>query len=406
MTQHADTLLFNAQIATVQPDTKGYGLIDNGWLAVNAGKIVALGQGSVTDIKAQTSVDLRGQLLTPGLIDCHTHLVFGGDRANEFEQRLEGLSYEAIAKAGGGIKSTVKATREASFERLLQLAQLRLQRLINDGVTSVEIKSGYGLDIATERKILQVAEHLKSDYPVTIQRTYLGAHALPPEFANSSDDYIGFVCETAMPQLAGEGLIDAVDVFCEGIGFSPQQCEQVYQTAQSLGLPIKAHAEQLSDLGGAKLAAQYQALSVDHLEYLNTDDVASLKHSGTVAVLLPGAFYFLREQQLPPIDALRQHGVPMAIASDLNPGSSPINSLLTIMNMACVLFRLTPAEVLRGVTQHAAMALGLEHKGVIAVGKDADLCVWDVEHPAQIIAGMNQHSPQQVWIRGERVISK
>lgn len=403
MTQYADTLLFNAQIATMQPNTQGYGLLDNGWLAIGDGNIVALGQGSACPIDAPVKHNLQGQLLTPGLIDCHTHLVFGGDRASEFEQRLEGVSYEAIAKAGGGIKSTVKATREASFEELLQQAQPRLQRLLNEGVTSVEIKSGYGLDLPNERKILQVADQLKSDYPGTIQSTYLGAHALPPEYS-SNDHYIEFICKTVMPQLHKEGLIDAVDVFCEGIGFTPKQCEQVFQTAQSLGLSIKAHVEQLSDLGGAKLAAQHKALSVDHIEYLNPADVVALKQSGTAAVLLPGAFYFLREQQLPPIDELRRQGVPMAIGSDLNPGSSPINSLLSIMNMACVLFRLTPVEVMRGVTQHAATALGLDHKGFIDIGMDADLCVWDVKHPAQIVAGMSQYSPNQVWIRGERVI--
>nr|XP_061808141.1 imidazolonepropionase-like [Nerophis lumbriciformis] len=301
----------------------------------------------------------RGRLVTPGLIDCHTHLVWGGDRVREFELRLEGASYEEIARQGGGIVSTVRATREASDEELYCGAERRLASLAADGVTTVEIKSGYGLDTATERRLLETARRLGRQQPVRVHSTFLGAHAVPPEFADRDDAYIDLICEEMLPGLAKEGLIDAVDGFCEGIAFSPAQIERVFCRAKDLDLPVKLHAEQLSNLGGATLAARFEALSADHLEYLDEAGVQAMATAGTVAVLLPGAFYFLHETQRPPVELLRRHGVPIAVATDLNPGSSPIHSLLTTMNMAAVLFALTPAEVLAGVTRHAAQALGV-----------------------------------------------
>ncbi|WP_026375262.1 imidazolonepropionase [Aestuariibacter salexigens] len=391
-----DMLISNVNIASMDDNGAPYGQILNTCVAVSEGKIVSVGEHT----QARHHVDAQSGWLTPGLVDCHTHLLFAGDRAEEFEQRLQGVSYADIAKRGGGIASTVNATRHASADALFESGKQRLQTLLNEGVTTVEIKSGYGLDLDTEQRLLRVATELNKAMPQCLSRTYLGAHALPPEFS-SADDYIDFVTDKVLPELHDNGLVDAVDVFCEGIGFSPAQCEKVYQAAHKLGLPIKAHVEQLSDLKGAKLASHYQALSVDHIEYLQPEDIPSIKQAGTVAVLLPGAFYFLRETQLPPIEALRQHSVPMAIASDFNPGSSPICSLLTIMNMACVLFRLTPEEVLKGVTRHAAQALGMPNKGIIAPGKDADMVLWDMTHPAQLVASMGQIRPQHVWIGGQ-----
>jgi imidazolonepropionase len=330
-------------------------------------------------------VDCKGRLVTPGLIDCHTHLVYGGDRADEFELRLEGASYEEIARKGGGILFTVNATREASEAELLDQAVPRLEQLLSEGVTTIEIKSGYGLDRDTEIKMLRVARRLGEIYGIRVEKTFLGAHALPPEFEARADDYIKQVCEDMLPRAHAEGLVDAVDVFIESIAFSVEQAERVFDAAVKLGLPLKAHVEQLSDLGGAVMAAQRSALSVDHIEYLKDSDVTHLAGSETVAVLLPGAFYVLRETQLPPIEALREHKIPIAIATDSNPGSSPINSLLLIMNMACTLFRLTPAEALRGVTSSAAKALGLDSEiGTLEAGKQADLVIWDVERPAQL----------------------
>jgi imidazolonepropionase len=355
--------------------------------------IVTLGErihwiGPRSEVLAQQGeevIDLGGAWVTPGLIDCHTHTVFGGNRSGEFEQRLQGVSYAEIAAAGGGIASTVRATREASEEQLFASARQRLDALRRDGVTTVEIKSGYGLDLANEAKMLRVARRLGSELPVTVRATCLAAHALPPEYADRADDYIAHICDEMLPALAAEGLVDAVDAFCEHLAFSPEQVERVFIKAQALGLPVKLHAEQLSSLAGSSLAARYQALSADHLEFMTEDDAIAMAASGTVAVLLPGAFYFLRETRLPPMEALRKHGVAIAIASDLNPGTSPGLSLRLMLNMACTLFRMTPQEALAGVTVHAAKALGLQDShGSLEAGKVADFIAWDIERPADL----------------------
>jgi imidazolonepropionase len=328
----------------------------------------------------------RGGVMTPGLVDCHTHLVFGGSRADEFESRLEGVSYEAIARAGGGILSTVRATREASEEALFMAAKPRLEALLRDGVTTVEIKSGYGLTVADELKMLRVARRLGEALPVRVVTTLLGAHALPPEFKDDSDGYIALVCNEMIPAAVEQGLVDAVDVFCETIAFSVAQCERVFEAAEAHGLPIKAHVEQLSNLGGTTMAARHGALSADHIEYLDDAGIAALRKAGSVAVLLPGAFHTLRETQLPPIEALRAAGVPMAVATDANPGSSPIFNPTLMLNFACTLFRLTPREALAGMTAHGACALGLADNrlGRIEAGAPADLCLWDVKTPAAL----------------------
>ncbi|UUD65394.1 imidazolonepropionase [Pseudomonas seleniipraecipitans] len=326
----------------------------------------------------------HGGVMTPGLVDCHTHLVYAGDRAAEFEQRLEGVSYEAIARAGGGILSTVRATRAASEAQLISASLPRLDALLADGVTTVEIKSGYGLTLDDELKMLRVARRLATLRPVRVTTTLLGAHALPAEYADDADGYIDLVCAQIIPAASAQGLADAVDVFCEGIGFSTAQCERVFQAAISHGLAIKAHAEQLSNLGGSALAARYGALSVDHIEYLDESGVQALADAGTIAVLLPGAFHVLRETRLPPIDLLRRYGVPMAVASDANPGTSPLCMPTLMANLACTLFRLTPREALAGMTAHAARALGRPELGRIAIGATADLCLWDIQHPAEL----------------------
>src|SRR5471032_1803210 len=329
--------------------------------------------------------DLQGAWVTPGLIDCHTHTVFGGNRSGEFEQRLQGVSYADIAAAGGGIASTVRATRAASEDELFASAARRLKILMRDGVTTVEMKSGYGLDLASERKILRVIRRLGAELPVSVRSTCLAAHALPPEYKDRADDYIDHICAEMLPALAAEGLVDAVDAFCEYLAFSPAQVERVFITAGQLGLPVKLHAEQLSSLAGSSLAARYHALSADHLEFMTEDDAIAMGAAGTVAVLLPGAFYFLRETQLPPMEALRKHGVDTAIATDLNPGTSPGLSLRLMLNMACTLFRMTPEEALAGVTLHAAKALGLsDTHGSLEVGKVADFVAWDIERPADL----------------------
>ena len=345
---------------------------------------------------------MRGRWITPGLIDCHTHLVFGGNRAQEFEQRLAGASYEEIARAGGGINSTVAKTRAASEDELVAGALPRLDALIAEGVTAIEIKSGYGLELATERRQLSAARRLTAERRVGIRTTFLGAHAIPPEFVGRSEDYIDLLCTGILPAIAGEDLADAVDGFCEGIAFSPDEISRFFEAAQAHGLPVKLHVDQLSNLHGAALAARFGALSADHLEYTDEAGAAALAAAGTVAVLLPGAFYFLREQQKPPVEHFRKHGVPMALATDCNPGSSPLTSLLLTMNMAATLFRMTVDECIAGVTRNAAKALGLFNEtGSIEAGKWCDLAIWDIESPAELVYRMGFNPLyRRVW-RGE-----
>lgn len=348
---------------------------------------------------------LEGAWVTPGLIDCHTHTVFGGNRSGEFEQRLQGVSYADIAAAGGGIASTVRATRAASEEELFASARQRLMCLLRDGVTSVEIKSGYGLSLESERKILRVIRRLGDTLPVTVRSTCLAAHALPPEYKDRADDYIDLICNEMLPALAAEGLVDAVDAFCEYLAFSPAQVERVFKVAQGLGLPVKLHAEQLSSLHGSSLAARYHALSADHLEFMTEEDAMAMAAAGTVAVLLPGAFYFLRETQLPPMQALRKHGVKIAIASDLNPGTSPALSLRLMMNIACTLFRMTPEEALAGVTLHAATALGMgETHGSLEPGKVADFVAWNIDRPADLAYWLGGDLDKRVVRNGVDVV--
>ncbi|MCG6904824.1 MAG: imidazolonepropionase [Rhodobacter sp.] len=368
------------------PTGQPYGLVERGAVAVQGGVIAWAGAQAALpqNLAGLLELDQSGRLVTPGLIDCHTHLVFGGDRAQEFEMRLNGASYEEVARAGGGIVSTVTATRLASVDDLVNQALPRLDAMIAEGVTVVEIKSGYGLNAEVELNMLRAARRLGDMRPVRVVTSYLGAHATPPEYKGRDDAYIDEVCIPALRLAAAEGLVDAVDGFCEGIAFSPDQIERVFNAARALGLPVKLHAEQLSWLGGAQLAARHGALSADHVEYATEDDCRAMAGSGTVAVILPGAFYALRETQAPPIAGLRKHGVPMALATDCNPGSSPLASILLTMNMGCTLFRMTPQEALAGVTINAARALGLADTGQIAAGKRADLAVWDVRRPGEL----------------------
>lgn len=379
-------ILTNARLATLSDTGAPYGLIEDGTLVIEGGRIAWIGR--TADLPAHYSScqkeDLGGRVVTPGLIDCHTHVVFGGDRAREFEMRLEGATYEEVARAGGGIISTVKATRAASEEDLLAAALTRVDALIAEGVTAIEIKSGYGLDRDTELRMLRVARRIAKVRPVTIKTSFLGAHAIPPEYKDRADAYLDEVCLPALEVAHAEGLVDAVDGFCEGIAFSPDQIRRVFDKARDLGLAVKLHAEQLSNLGGTALAASYGALSADHLEYLDEAGVSAMAASGSVAVVLPGAFYTLRETQLPPMDLLRQHKVPIALATDCNPGSSPLASLLLTMNMGCTLFRMTPEEALSGVTRVAARALGFDDRGTLEPGKRADLAVWNIAHPAEL----------------------
>lgn len=379
-------LLTDAHVATMVAGDAPYGLIENAALAMQDGRIVWVGHGdAIPDAYRDfEAIPLEGRLVTPGLIDCHTHIIHGGDRAVEFEMRLNGASYEEVARAGGGIVSTVTATREADEAALLASALPRVDALLAEGVTVLEVKSGYGLDTETELRMLRAARAIADARPLRIVTSFLGAHAVPADFAGRADAYIDDICIPALRAAHSQRLVDAVDGFCEGIAFQPEQIARVFDVAKELSLPVKLHAEQLSNLGGAKLAARYGALSADHIEYLDEEGVAAMAEAGTVAVILPGAFYTLRETQRPPIDALRTHGVPMALASDCNPGSSPMTSLLLTMNMACTLFRMTPEEALRGVTIHAARALGLDDCGTLAAGQRADLAVWDVKHPAEL----------------------
>jgi imidazolonepropionase len=397
----------HCDVATLQAGQAApYGLIRDAALAVENGKIAWVGPRSELPAALAARIthehDASGALITPGLIDCHTHLVYGGDRAQEFELRLQGASYEDIARAGGGIASTVTATRAASEAELEAQSRKRLLALLAEGVTTLEIKSGYGLSLEHEGKTLRVARALGSTHPVEVRTTFLGAHALPPEFAGRQDAYVDEVIRM-LPLLHEQGLVDAVDAFCERIAFSTAQTERVFQAAQALGLRVKLHAEQLSDSGGAQPAARYGALSCDHLEWLSEEGAAAMAQAGSVAVLLPGAFYFLRETKLPPVDLLRAQQVPMAISTDCNPGSSPCSSLLLMLNMACTLFRLTPEEALAGVTRNAAKALGLDDRGVIAAGQRADFVLWDVAHPAQLAYAFGANPRLQTVFKGELV---
>ncbi len=400
-----DGLWTGANLACMAEGGEPYGAIRDGALAVEDGRIAWIGPrddlpGAPKSLASRVN-ECGGRWITPGLIDCHTHLVYGGDRAREFEMRLEGAAYEDIARAGGGIPSTVQATRGADEAALESSAFRRLAPLLAEGVTTIEIKSGYGLDVETELKQLRVARRLAERRGVAVRTTFLGAHAVPPEFEGRPDDYIEFVCSESLPAAVDAGLVDAVDAFCETIAFSAAQTARVFDAARGLG--IKLHADQLSDLGGAALAAKYGALSADHLEYTSGAGVAAMAGAGTVAVLLPGAFYTLRETQLPPVGLLRRHGVPIAIATDSNPGSAPVTSILLMLNMACTLFRLTPEEALAGVTRNAAKALGLgETHGVLAEGMVADFCIWDIDAPAELSYRIGFNPLEAVFRGGTR----
>ncbi|MEZ5463876.1 MAG: imidazolonepropionase [Lysobacteraceae bacterium] len=388
-----DGLLINARLITLA-EGSGWGLIDDGLIGWRDGVITRVGQrgDDSADLaeRADEVIDAEGRLVTPGLIDCHTHLVFAGNRAAEFEMRLNGESYEAIARAGGGILSTVRAVRAASEEELLAQSLPRAHALIADGATSLEIKSGYGLDFDNERKMLRVARQVAAELGIAVSCTYLGAHALPEEFKDRADDYIDAVCDWMAP-LQEEGLIDAVDAFCEGIGFTPAQTRRVFERAHELGLPVKLHADQLSDLGGAGIVGDFDGLSADHVEYSSEAGVLTMAKAGSVAVLLPGAFHVLRETKLPLLDAFRKHGVPMAVATDCNPGTAPLLSLRQAMQLACTHFKLTPEEALRGATVNAARALGWSDRGRLAVGQRADFAIWNAEQPAELCYWLGGH---------------
>ena len=403
-----DALWVNCHLATMAPGAP-YGAVKDGAIAVSDGKIAWVGERktlpSGIESRAAQVHDGEGGWITPGLVDCHTHLVYGGNRAREFELRLQGVTYEEIARQGGGIRSTVTATRAADEETLFRQSTPRLISLLSEGVTTVEIKSGYGLDLETEVRVLRVIRRLGETFPVTVFPTYLGAHAIPPEFEGRADDYIDYVCDEVLPAVTGQHLAMAVDAFCENIGFTPAQTERVFKAAKAFGLPVKLHAEQLSDQGGAVLAAGYGALSVDHLEHISEEGVRAVAASDTVAVLLPGAFYFLREKKRPPIDLLRRFGVPMAVSTDCNPGTSPAVSLLLMLNMACTFFRITPEEALAGVTINGARALGLDDRiGTLEPGKDADFVVWDVTEPAELAYNIGLNPCRQVVKKGESVL--
>jgi imidazolonepropionase len=398
-----DAIWRNARLATLAEGAPGLGETDHGLVAQTDGRIVYAGSaGDAPALEAEREIDCEGRWITPGLVDCHTHLVFASDRSAEFERRLAGASYEEIAREGGGILSTVRATRTASLAELVETALPRLDALIAEGVTTVEIKSGYGLNLESETRQLEAARELGRRRAVSVTTTFLGAHALPPEFAGDANGYIAKVCDQMIPAIAAAGLADSVDAFCEGIGFTPDEVRRVFEAARARGLPVKLHAEQLSNQHGAALAAEFAALSVDHLENLDEDGVAAMAQAGTVATLLPGAYYFVRETQLPPIEALRAQGVPMALATDCNPGTAPLTSLLLVMNMAATLFRMTVPECLAGVTRNGARALGLHREtGSLEAGKCCDLAVWDIERPAELVYWMGRNPLHaRVW-RGQ-----
>jgi imidazolonepropionase len=392
-----DALYTNVHLATM---VGGYGELRDGAIGIAGGRIAWLGPRAQAPQDAREVHDCGGAWLTPGLIDCHTHIVYAGNRSDEFEARLTGASYEDIARAGGGILSTVRATRAASVDELVRQSAPRVASLLAEGVTTIEIKSGYGLDLAGEEKMLRAARAIGAAMPVRVATTFLGAHALPPEFAGRADDYIDYLCGQVLPALAGQGLVDAVDAFCERIGFSAAQVQRVFDAARALGLPVKLHAEQLSDQGGAQLVARCHGLSADHLEHVSPAGIAAMAAAGTVAVLLPGAFYFLRESVAPPVAALREARVPIAIATDCNPGTSPMTSILLAMNMACTLWRLTPQEALAGCTTHAARALGLHGElGTLEPGKRADFALWDIARPADLAYAIG-YNPCRAVVNG------
>ncbi|WP_144395011.1 imidazolonepropionase [Pleionea sediminis] len=409
--KQADGIWLNANLMTFNNELP-YGTVENAVIATEKGRIsliepMTVGLEQQLDELNISYTDLQGKWLSPGLIDCHTHIVYGGNRAKEFEMRLTGVSYEEIARQGGGILSTVKATRAASESELTASAIKRIERLLSEGVTTIEIKSGYGLDLETEIKMLKVARALEEQIPATIKTTFLGAHAVPPEYKENPDDYISYLCDEVLPQVVEHNLADAVDAFCENIGFSKEQVEKVFAAAENADLPIKLHAEQLSDQEGTQLAASYKALSVDHLEYVSEEGIAAIASSGTVAVLLPAAFYYLHEKQVPPIEWLREYKVPMALATDCNPGSAPCTSLLLMLNMGCTLFRMTPEETLRAVTINAAKALGLQKElGTLAVGKRADFAIWDIKAPCELPYAFGHNPCVGVVKNGEPVLDK
>ena len=409
MSERWDRLWTNVHLATMVAGDAPYGAIENAAIAVADGKIAWLGPAADLPAPAERAsevLDGQGQWVLPGLIDCHTHIVHAGDRANEFEMRLGGATYEAIARAGGGIVSTVRATRAASEDELVATATERLQAWLAEGVTTIEVKSGYGLDAENELKMLRAARRLAAGLPIDVRTSFLGLHALPPEYADRREAYVELMCDTVLPAAARENLVDAVDAYCESIAFTPAEAERLFAAAEALGLPVKLHADQLSDGGGAALVAARQGLSADHIEWSSEAGIAEMARAGTVAVLLPGAFYFLRETRLPPIEALRAHGVPIAIASDCNPGTSPARSLLLMLNMACTLFRLTPEEAIAGVTCNAARALGLDDRGVLAAGKRADLGFWKIGRPAELAYTIGSRRCAQVVRAGQPVVGK
>jgi len=406
MNESWDGLLLDCRLATLAGNGIAFGLIDDGALGWKDGHIVFAAPMSALpgrpDALAREVHSARSALVTPGLIDCHTHLVFAGDRAAEFELRLNGASYADIAKAGGGIVSTVTNTRAASEDDLLAQSLTRARTLLADGVTTLEIKSGYGLDLENETKMLRVARRIGDELGIGVRTTFLGAHAVPPEFAGRQSDYVDEVCIHMLPKIAHSGFADAVDAFCENIAFTPSETRRVFETARAHGLPVKLHADQLSDQGGAALAAEFGALSADHLEYTNEAGIGAMAAAGSVAVMLPGAFYTLRESTLPPIETFRRHGVALAVASDLNPGTSPLLSLRQAMNMACTLFRMTPEEALLGTTVLAARALGLGDRGTLASGQRADFVIWNASHPAELCYWIGGALARQVFVGGHR----
>ena len=400
-----DLTLTNARIATMQEGDLPYGVIENGALGLADGKITWIGPESElpSDVEGKM-LSLNGRWLTPALIDCHTHLVFGGDRADEFEQRLSGVSYEEIAKSGGGILSTVNATREASPDELAKAASVRLHALSREGVSTIEIKSGYGLDVDNEIKMLRVARSLAGSSGISVSTSFLGAHSVPPEFKGKADQYIELLCAEALPRAADAGLVDAVDAYCENIAFSTTQIAKLFETAESLNLPVKLHADQLSDSGGAELAASYHALSADHLEYTSAKGVEALADAGSVAVLLPGAYLTLGETQRPPVDLLRKNNVPIAVATDCNPGTSPVCSIRAAMSLATTLFKLTPEECLAGVTREAARALALLHdRGTLEIGKRADIAVWNIGHPRELSYWLGLNELSDLYLEGREI---